>query len=73
MKKLTTKEKVKRALASLDTAIQEWYKENYPECDDRYASVHIRDFDDGHCSKITLRSKGSREYVVLKSSKDTMN
>lgn len=73
MKKLTTEAKLKRALASLDTVVQEWYKENNPECDDNYASVHIRDFNaNEHCSKITIICKGPRGYVTLASSKDTM-
>lgn len=60
-KKLTSVQKIKRALAQLDTAVQEWYAENNPTSQVHYASPCIMDLEEiGHVSRITL-DKGPGE------------
>ena len=53
---MTSKQKLLRALAALDTAVQEWYAENNPKNTEHYASVAImNDVEDNyHCSRVTL-------------------
>lgn len=67
---MTSEQKVKRALAQLDSAVQEWYAEHAPSREDRYASATIMDGveDKWHASRITLNNdKG--DFVEIKSSK----
>lgn len=54
-KKLTSEQKVKRALAAFDSAVQEWYKEHSPNNKECYAFVHIRNIDNYHVSNVTLK------------------
>lgn len=70
MKKLTAEQKLLRALATLDNAVQDWYKECEPNNKEHYASVHIRDYpvDKTHVSAITLQCELST-YKTLHSSK----
>lgn len=75
MKVLSAEKKLLRALAVLDSAVQEWYRANVPSISsEHYASVHIRDYSDGgHTSSITLcTSEEDSKYVTLLSSKDTI-
>lgn len=68
---MTAVQKIKRALAALDSAVQEWYAECNPENPAHYASAHICDYEDGiHASRITLQIdvKGE-EYRDICSSK----
>lgn len=75
--KLTEKAKaerqLKKALAALDTAVQNWYEVNAPDNTDRYASCHIRDYpydpDLIHVSDLTL-CIGPDKFVDIRSSKD---
>ena len=68
---LTSKQKIKRALAALDTAIQAWYDENHPNDTERYATMHIRNYPDGHVSHVTLYDKARDKFIDIRSSKDT--
>lgn len=56
--KLTSEQKLKRALMALDTAVQAWYAEHNPKNKEHYASTAI--FDDPeegyHICRITLNS-----------------
>ncbi|MEE0930096.1 MAG: hypothetical protein UIM53_03775 [Acutalibacteraceae bacterium] len=66
----TTKQ-LKRALAALDTAIQNWYKEHVPYYSERYAHCHFRTYPDGkHISNITLKISASGNYINIASSKE---
>ena len=66
----TTKQ-LKRALATLDTAVQKWYKEHIPSYSERYASCHFRTYPDGrHISDITLKISDSGNYINIVSSKE---
>lgn len=69
--KMTSEQKIKRALAALDSAVQEWYAEHNPENRDRYASAHICDYEEGlHASRITLQTDVAGEhYTEIASSK----
>jgi len=53
-KKLTPTQKIKRALSALDSAIQEWYQENNPKSQTRYASSCIMNHENMHVSRITI-------------------
>lgn len=68
---MTSEQKVKRALAALDSAVQEWYAEHNPENKNRYASAHICDYEEGiHASRITLQTDAEgKQYTELYSSK----
>lgn len=68
---MTSEQKVKRALAALDSAVQEWYAEHNPENKSRYAAVCISDYAGGlHASRITLQTDISNEhYTDIYSSK----
>ena len=71
-KKLTPTQKIKRALAMLDTAVQEWYTENNPKNKDHYASAHICDYpeDNIHASRCTLQTDAEgNNYIDITSSK----
>jgi hypothetical protein len=66
-----SEKKIRRALAALDTAVQEWYAEHNPENKNHYASVHIGDYEDGiHASHVTLQTDVAGEnYKDIYSSK----
>lgn len=67
-----SEKKIKRALAALDSAVQEWYAEHNPENKSHYASVHICDYpEDGlHSSCITLQKDATNDhYIEIASSK----
>lgn len=69
---MTTEQKIKRALAALDSAVQEWYAEHNPENKNHYASAHICDYpEEGlHASRITLQADVEGEhYKDIPSSK----
>lgn len=69
---MTTEQKIKRALAALDSAVQEWYAEHNPENKCHYASAHICDYEDDnyHASRITLQTDVTGEnYKDIYSSK----
>ena len=53
---MTSKQKVKRALTALDTAVQEWYAEHNPENKEHYADATIFNDDEHHVCRITLNS-----------------
>lgn len=55
---MTSEQKVKRALAALDTAVQEWYAEHNPENKEHYADATILNSSDSdyHACRITLNS-----------------
>ena len=63
---------LKRALATLDTAVQKWYEVNAPSNKERYATCHIRTYRDGsHVSDLTLLPNSDTfDYVDIASSKD---
>ena len=67
-----SEKKVRRALALLDSAVQEWYAEHNPNNKQHYATVHIADYPDDniHASRVTMNSdvEGS-VFVDLISSK----
>lgn len=69
--KTTAETKIKRALAALDSAVQEWYAEHNPGNRDHYASAHICDYEDGiHASRITLQTDvDGQHYKDIYSSK----
>lgn len=55
---ITSEQKVKRALAALDTAVQEWYAEHNPKNTEHYADATIM-FNGGegyHTCRITLNT-----------------
>ena len=68
---MTSEQKIKRALAALDSAVQEWYTEHNPENKHHYASAHICDYEEGyHASRVTLQIDASGEnYKDISSSK----
>lgn len=74
-KKLTSEQKLRRALAALDKAVQDWYKEHSPYNKERYASAHIRDFEDGrHVSNITVSlCPGADRFIDIYSSKNHLD
>lgn len=53
---MTTEQKIKRALAALDTAVQAWYAEHNPNNKEHYASAAFLDGNGSHVSRITLNS-----------------
>ena len=61
-----SEKKVRRALAALDSAVQEWYAENNPGNKTHYASAHICDYpEDGfHASRITLNKDSEGEHYI---------
>lgn len=69
--KMTSEQKIKRALAALDSAVQEWYAEHNPENKSHYGSVHICDYERGvHASRITLQTDAIGEnYTDIVSSR----
>lgn len=72
---MTSEQKIKRALAALDSAVQEWYAEHNPENKSRYAAAHISDYEEGyHASRVTLQidAKGMnyRDICSSKCSKE---
>ena len=73
MTKLKAEKQLKKALAALDTAIQNWYAVNAPENKEHYATTHFRNYPDDpdgdHVSEITLEPKHS-SFVYYRSSKD---
>lgn len=69
---MTSEKKIKRALAALDTAVQEWYAEHNPNNKEHYASVHICDYpgDKIHASRCTLQTDTTGDnYTDIYSSK----
>lgn len=69
---MTSEQKIKRALAALDSAVQEWYAQHNPENRNHYAAAHICNYpDDGlHASRVTLQTDIVGEhYVDIVSSK----
>lgn len=67
-----SEQKVRRALAALDTAIQAWYAEHNPGNKNHYATVHICDYpEDGlHASRVTVQTGiGNEHYKDIASSK----
>ena len=68
---MTPEQKVRRALAALDTAVQEWYVKYNPENKACYASAHICTYEDGiHASRITLQTDvNGQDYTDVYSSK----
>lgn len=68
---MTSEQKIKRALAALDHAVQEWYAEHNPKNKAHYASAHICDYEEGcHASRITLQTDDTEEhYTDIYSSK----
>ena len=69
---MSPEQKIKRALAALDTAVQEWYAQHNPGNKDHYASVHVCDYDGGaiHASRCTLQvDEAGDSYADIESSK----
>lgn len=64
---MTSEQKVKRALAALDTAVQEWYAEHNPENTEHYADATILDSDEGrHSCRIILNTDpAGKEFYEL--------
>ena len=62
----------KKALAALDTAVQNWYETHAPSNEERYATCHIRNYQDGsHVSYLTLLPDlEPDDYVDIASSKE---
>lgn len=64
---MNSEQKIKDALAALDKAVQEWYRENNPDNKEHYASVCICE-DATHVCRITLNSDvAGIEYVTIMS------
>lgn len=66
---MTSEQKVKRALAALDSAVQEWYAEHNPENKERYADASIiTNNEDGyHVCRITLnKDPDGKEFIDIK-------
>lgn len=66
---MTSEQKVKRALAALDTAVQEWYAEHNPKNTEHYASASfITNDEDGYCvCRITLnKDPAGKVFVDIK-------
>lgn len=63
---MTSEQKVKRALAALDTAVQEWYAEHNPENKEHYADASIitNDADGYHVCRVTLNSDPEGKVFV---------
>ena len=72
-KKLKAEKQLKRALAVLDTAVQNWYDVNASENKEHYAACHIRNiFEETgtrHVSNITVCT-GPDDFVTIASSKE---
>ena len=69
---MTAETKIKRALAALDSAVQEWYAEHNPENTNHYGSAHICDYPENnlHASRITLQADvEGKHFVDITSSK----
>ena len=70
---MTSETKIKRALAALDSAVQEWYAEHNPENKEHYASATILDGEGKgsyHISRITLnRDPEGTKFIDVESSK----
>ena len=64
---MTSKQKVKRALKALDTAVQERYAEHNPENTEHYADATIFNCDEGyHVCRITLNTDpAGKEFCEL--------
>ena len=66
---MTSEQKVKRALAALDTAVQEWYAEHNPKNTEHYADATIFNVDEGyHACRITLNTDpaGKEFYEITR-------
>lgn len=63
---MTSDQKIKRALAQLDTAVQEWYAEHNPKNTEHYASVaFINDVEGNHhISRITLNKDAEGKVFI---------
>jgi len=63
---MTSEQKIKRALAALDSAVQEWYAEHNPENKSRYASAHICNYPENglHASRVTLLTDATNDHFV---------
>lgn len=69
--RIATTKQLKRALAALDTAIQNWYKEYVPYYSRRYAHYHFCAYPDGeHISDIILKISDNGNYIKIASSKE---
>lgn len=67
-----SEKKIRRALAALDSAVQEWYAEHNPRNKEHYASVSFMDDteSDIHTSRITLNSDSAgTKFIDIQSSK----
>lgn len=54
---MTSEQKIKRALAALDSAVQAWYAEHNPENEEHYADASFMIGDDRYrVCRITLNS-----------------
>lgn len=63
--KMTSEQKVKRALAALDTAVQAWYVEHNPENKEHYADASLIIGDDGYrVCRITLNSDPAGKVFI---------
>lgn len=64
---MTSEQKVERALAALDTAVQEWYAEHNPENTEHYADATILNVGEGyHSCRITLTTDpAGKEFYRL--------
>lgn len=65
---MTSEQKIKRALAQLDDAIQAWYAEHNPKNKECYACATFMNCDDDwHASRVTLNNaKGEFIDIVSK-------
>lgn len=63
---MTSEQKIKRALAALDSAVQEWYAEHNPNNRNHYGSVHICDYPEDrlHASRISLQTDVEGKYYT---------
>ena len=69
-RKLSSEEKLKRAIAALDTAVQHWYDDNCPGDEERYADVSIFNRKAGdHISNITLKTSPGH-YLTIESRRE---
>ena len=64
--------RLKKALAALDTAVQNWYETHAPSNEEHYATCHIRTYQDGsHVSYLTLLPDlKPDDYIDIISSKE---
>ena len=67
MNKSRAEKKVKRALAKLDKAVQNWYKVNAPDNTERYATLHIRDYPERgeHVCYLTMDPIADNHYTEI--------